>query len=290
MNSGLDSLIKTLKPPQLRACMKIVDCIISDSSPGSIIRNFIAELPSIVPAEGHAALDAHVDLRNGNTDISMGRICEESICQFRSFRSIDPFWRLMINTLQPVTNRSLLCDDEWEMHPNYLNVMKPYKIFHFIQSPVLLNGTVKLTINVSRDYNHPFSSSEFRLLTKLVHYLSYGLESVIHQRQIFPDIGSPSVAKTIVGGEQRFDHGGQLPEKESEENMVKIAALELLTEREKQVLVLVLNGLRDREIALKLRISIYTVKEHLKRIYNKLGVSSRVQAVTKAIEICKYLD
>jgi len=63
-----------------------------------------------------------------------------------------------------------------------------------------------------------------------------------------------------------------------------------LTEREKQVLVLVLNGLRDREIALKLRISIYTVKEHLKRIYNKLGVSSRVQAVTKAIEICKYLD
>lgn len=52
-----------------------------------------------------------------------------------------------------------------------------------------------------------------------------------------------------------------------------------LTNREKQVLSLVIMGLTNREIAQKLFISESTVKSHLNTGYRKLGVHSRAEAV-----------
>lgn len=52
-----------------------------------------------------------------------------------------------------------------------------------------------------------------------------------------------------------------------------------LTRREGQVLALVAEGLSNRKIAHRLVIAEDTVVNHLNRIYKKLGVSSRTQAV-----------
>jgi two-component system, OmpR family, response regulator len=52
-----------------------------------------------------------------------------------------------------------------------------------------------------------------------------------------------------------------------------------LTDRESQVLALLADGLADAEIASRLVISRKTVGTHLARIYEKLGVRSRAQAV-----------
>ncbi len=56
-----------------------------------------------------------------------------------------------------------------------------------------------------------------------------------------------------------------------------------LSEREKEILKELVNGLDNRMIAEKLFISYETVRNHVKHIYEKLHVSSRTQAVTKAI-------
>jgi DNA-binding NarL/FixJ family response regulator len=53
----------------------------------------------------------------------------------------------------------------------------------------------------------------------------------------------------------------------------------LLTKREEQVVGLVSQGLTNREISDRLNLSEHTVKNYLFRIYNKLGVSSRVELV-----------
>jgi LuxR family maltose regulon positive regulatory protein len=58
--------------------------------------------------------------------------------------------------------------------------------------------------------------------------------------------------------------------------------IEPLTERERQVLLLIAEGLSNREIAQKLFVSVSTVKVHTYNIYGKLGVHSRIQAVSKA--------
>lgn len=55
-----------------------------------------------------------------------------------------------------------------------------------------------------------------------------------------------------------------------------------LSMREGQILELVAEGLANREIAEKLFLSRYTVECHIKHIYRKLAVSSRIKAVKEA--------
>jgi DNA-binding NarL/FixJ family response regulator len=66
-------------------------------------------------------------------------------------------------------------------------------------------------------------------------------------------------------------HGGQK----------KSAELESLTEREQQILALLAKGFLYKEIADQLGISVETVRGHLHRVYEKLHVHSRTEAVLK---------
>jgi DNA-binding NarL/FixJ family response regulator len=57
-----------------------------------------------------------------------------------------------------------------------------------------------------------------------------------------------------------------------------------LTEREREVLVLIATGLSNDEIAQKLVLSAATVKTHVNRVFAKTGVRDRAQAVIAAYE------
>ena len=56
-----------------------------------------------------------------------------------------------------------------------------------------------------------------------------------------------------------------------------------LTERERDVLLLMIEGLNNTQIAAKLTISPSTVKSHVSNILSKLGVASRTEAVSLAL-------
>jgi DNA-binding NarL/FixJ family response regulator len=85
---------------------------------------------------------------------------------------------------------------------------------------------------------------------------------------------SPSVTKRLLS---RFlgESGGELRD---------AAVLDVLTEREREVLVLIAKGLSNTEIARKLFLSEATVKTHVGRILSKLEIRDRVQAVVLAYE------
>lgn len=85
---------------------------------------------------------------------------------------------------------------------------------------------------------------------------------------------SPSVTKRLL---DRFlgGSGGQLRDP---------SVLDVLTGREREVLVLVAKGLSNSEIAGRLFLSEATVKTHLGRILSKLDLRDRVQAVVLAYE------
>lgn len=88
-------------------------------------------------------------------------------------------------------------------------------------------------------------------------------ESVLH----------PSIARKVLN---RFVPApGKLKRQE---------ASEVLTEREMDVLKLAARGLSNQDIADELCLSIRTVQAHLGHIFNKLQVSSRIEAVVHALK------
>ena len=86
---------------------------------------------------------------------------------------------------------------------------------------------------------------------------------------------SPSVTKRLIGEfARRPAADGPTP-----------AVLDVLTDREREVLTLIAQGLSNQEIAGKLFLSEGTVKTHIKRIFYKLDLRDRTQAVILAYNV-----
>jgi len=58
--------------------------------------------------------------------------------------------------------------------------------------------------------------------------------------------------------------------------------IEALTSREIEIMQLVAQGFSNREIAVRLHLSLSTIKVHIYNIFRKLNVNNRTQAVAKA--------
>jgi DNA-binding NarL/FixJ family response regulator len=69
--------------------------------------------------------------------------------------------------------------------------------------------------------------------------------------------------------------------------VVNTDGMRLLTNREEEVVRLVAEGLQNREIAKELKLSEHTIKNYLFHIFEKLGVSSRVELVLYAVTSAK---
>ncbi len=94
------------------------------------------------------------------------------------------------------------------------------------------------------------------------------LAQAIRQVHEGESVLSPSVARKVLG---RFAPPPGLPSHQK--------ASDLLSEREREILRLAAKGIGNRDIAQELTLSIRTVQNHLSRIFDKLGVASRTEAV-----------
>jgi two-component system, NarL family, nitrate/nitrite response regulator NarL len=63
----------------------------------------------------------------------------------------------------------------------------------------------------------------------------------------------------------------------------KDSGMALLTAREQEVVRLVAQGMKNREVARELRVGEHTVSNYLYRIFEKLGVSTRVELIFHAV-------
>jgi len=108
--------------------------------------------------------------------------------------------------------------------------------------------------------------------------------------RLFADEGAP-MAELLLLAIQRNIHSEyasrllKLIERREKQVAASPALPESLTEREGEVLRLLAAGLSNQEIAERLVISLSTIKTHITRIYGKLEVTSRTQAIVKAREL-----
>jgi DNA-binding NarL/FixJ family response regulator len=92
---------------------------------------------------------------------------------------------------------------------------------------------------------------------------------------------APRVTRSVL---DRF--AGQFePTPEPGPDPVLLERLAGLTERERQVLMEVAEGLSNAEIAERLSVAETTVKTHVGRVLTKLGLRDRVQAVVFAFRV-----
>ena len=63
----------------------------------------------------------------------------------------------------------------------------------------------------------------------------------------------------------------------SPKTQTRQSSFDVLTERERQVAELAADGMSNKEIASKMSVSPYTVANHLKNVFRKLRVNSRVE-------------
>lgn len=85
----------------------------------------------------------------------------------------------------------------------------------------------------------------------------------------------PGVSQNIVS---MLTHGRKYTPEETAKERVQ------LTDREQDVLKLIVDGYNNAEISEKLSISIHTAKAHVCNILHKLGVEDRTQAAIKALK------
>lgn len=86
---------------------------------------------------------------------------------------------------------------------------------------------------------------------------------------------SPSLAVAIL---EKHQTGSVLTESEK-------SIIDTLTEREREILELLAQGLSNKLIAAQLYLSVRTVEGHLANIYARLGVHSRTEAMLLAVKI-----
>ena len=96
------------------------------------------------------------------------------------------------------------------------------------------------------------------------------IQELLDAIKVVHEGGSPmsaGIARRVVGSFQ---------------DLAREATGEPLTRREEEILDLLAEGLRFKEIGTKLFVSINTVRTHVRHIYEKLQVQSRTEALNKA--------
>ena len=74
----------------------------------------------------------------------------------------------------------------------------------------------------------------------------------------------------------------EMSAREEKEIDPEVAKIKSLTQREREVVALIAEGLKNKQIAQRLFISETTVTHHLSSVYSKLGVSDRLELVIYA--------
>ena len=118
-----------------------------------------------------------------------------------------------------------------------------------------------------------------------------GAKILIFSRDMRPDLRAKAYALGAGAWVSMSVHAGELvrsiertaagePIGEHEDRLGAVAGL---TAREVEVLALVAQGLSNKEIAVKLVLSMNTLKSHIRQAYRKIEVTTRSQAVSWAI-------
>jgi DNA-binding CsgD family transcriptional regulator len=154
----------------------------------------------------------------------------------------NPVGRYVVERHAPAHEQLILSPEDWK------NFCSRHDHEHVMTGPIVCDGRLVGTLNLARDKgNPPFNGDDLADLSALCIHLSTKLATLRAQT---PNISNSQLASP-------------------------------LTARELEIAELVAQGLTNAEIGEKLWITQNSVKQALKRMFRKLGVSARSEMVAK---------
>jgi len=165
-----------------------------------------------------------------------------------------------------------------------INSIKPDILLLDINMPKINGlGVLKLIRETSNDIKVIILTIHYET-EYLIRALDYGVDGYV-LKDSESNILKKAIKSVFKGG--RYIQESMLPalkEYSSNENNASSPICKNLTKRELEVLLLITEGLFNKEIAYKLEISEKTVKNHVSNIFKKINVSDRTQAAVYAIK------
>lgn len=102
-------------------------------------------------------------------------------------------------------------------------------------------------------------------------------------KDVAPEVLVQSLRKVARGHRLQLPSPDQAISREQTRLVITVNMLAALTDRERQIMVLVSEGLSNKEIGRRLNIADGTIKVHLHHIYRKLDISNRTVLAALAI-------
>ncbi|WP_320669781.1 helix-turn-helix transcriptional regulator [Patulibacter defluvii] len=172
----------------------------------------------------------------------------------RAGRAIDPVLSTALRRRATTYNLSLMPLARWRRTEVYRRAAHLDRFAHVVIAPAVSGGRVTATVNVGDDEGGaPFRRAELHEVTRVSQALAVVLRE--HRRRA---AARPAPAPAAGPVDPR------------------LLAAAGLTAREAEVAALVAGDLTDAEIGRALHVSPHTVRQHLKSVYRKLEVRSRV--------------
>ena len=177
-----------------------------------------------------------------------------------------------------------------------------WEVFRKTANPVALLSEDRTFVDLNEPTVVAFGRTRGELLARPVTEIIKPAEQALAERQwaTFLRTGEFSGNRTFIRGdgeEVSFELAGRLTTINGARRAVFVIIAEPwhpetasvsdgekhLTEREREVLVLMVEGLNNTQIAGRLTVSTSTIKSHVSNILSKLGTTSRTEAVTLAL-------
>lgn len=172
---------------------------------------------------------------------------------------------------KPATYRTLLAHD-----PEYIRDFTPHKI---LVDAATLEQPFPKQWNEAKVILIDTGLREGEVIRLLLQYRLDGVISTITDTELFW-----KALETIHSGQVWIDNGKIRSLLHNPHPPCNTSAQENFSRRERQIVLLIAEGQKNREIAVQLSISEQTVKTHLGRIFKKAKVTSRAQLAPLALK------
>jgi len=217
--------------------------------------NFLKKLNKIIPFYA-ANFFLFEEDESDNEETIIFNISDKALREYEEYYyKIDDIRKISFDNPQPIQSTELMNYEEWVNTEYFNDFLAKYNLYYLCGIDIHFDNKLLGTISLFREENDP----DFELRDLM--YLELIRKNSANQLNKLIEINKLSKRKII----------------DQNEMMAKCSNKYDLTNREQEVLKLIISGKSNNEIAEELFISINTVKKHLTHIFKKTEVKNRTE-------------